>query len=319
MEELEIIKYQHMDLIRVLVDSMVYRRAHFHSEWELLWLLEGDLEIHSGQTKLTVLPGEVLVFSPNQLHEMQSLGSPCVFLCIQFSHELFQQSQFIRVPEIRLADTMGRQDLLWVKKTMLDMAYPYFGQEPYSDLLCMSHSGLLLHRILSRVPNEKLSTVDAAATDRNNARLERLQSFVLDNYRHKLRLTDFAQAEGCSMGYLSRFIKEHLGQTFQEYVNIIRFRAACRLLSGGGLSMQEVAREAGFSDYRYFVSTFRKYGGDPGDFHAEPLPPKSAPSKSPPTQERLLNPSESLHMLQRFRRQYEAELAAEPSVPNSLI
>lgn len=309
MEELEIVKYQHMDLIRVLVDSMVYRRAHFHSEWELLWLLEGDLQIRSGQTQLTARAGDVLVFSPNQLHEMQSLSGGSIFLCIQFSHELFHMSRFIRVPEVRLGDTMGREDLLWVKKTMLDMAFPYFGQEAYSDLLCMSQSGLLLHRILSSVPNEVLTTADAAAADRNNARLERLQSFVLENYRHKIRLTDFAQAEGCSMGYLSHFIKEQLGQTFQEYVNIIRFRAACGLLAAGGLSMQEVAREAGFSDYRYFVSAFRKYGGDPGGFHAAPLPEKKSPAKTPPTQERLLNRSESLHMLQRFRKQYESELA----------
>jgi len=97
------------------------------------------------------------------------------------------------------------------------------------------------------------------------------------------------------LSYLSRFIKAVLNQTFQEYVNSVRFHCACKLIAAGQKRMLDVCMESGFSDYRYFSREFQKnYGMTPEQY-------KHAAKKS---QLRSQANRHSLHSVERF---YSAE------------
>jgi AraC-like DNA-binding protein len=117
---------------------------------------------------------------------------------------------------------------------------------------------MMFHLLLSRMPNHELTAEQSASMDKRNARLKRLISFVDENFMDKIRLSDFAESEGCSMSYLSHFIKDTMNQTFQEYVTSVRVGCACKLIAAGGKRMLDVCMESGFSDYRYFSKAFRK-------------------------------------------------------------
>ena len=91
---------------------------------------------------------------------------------------------------------------------------------------------------------------------------------------HKIRLSDFARAERRSMSYLSHFVKEALGQSFQEYVNTVRFHCACKLIAAGQRRMLDVCVASGFSDYRYFSAAFQKrLGMTPEEYSRQPQSP----------------------------------------------
>ena len=40
MDELEIVQYQQVSGLSVFVNTITYRSAHFHKDWELLWVLD---------------------------------------------------------------------------------------------------------------------------------------------------------------------------------------------------------------------------------------------------------------------------------------
>lgn len=108
---------------------------------------------------------------------------------------------------------------------------------------------------------------------------------------HKIRLSDFARAERRSMSYLSHFVKEALGQSFQEYVNTVRFHCACKLIAAGQRRMLDVCVASGFSDYRYFSAAFQKrLGMTPEEYSRQP--------QSPVLDEMQVH--HSLHSLERF-------------------
>ena len=111
------------------------------------------------------------------------------------------------------------------------------------------------------MPTHVLTAEEVSSIDKRNARLKRLIRFVDENYMHKIRLSDFARAEGCSMTHLSHFIKSSMNQTFQEYVNSVRFHRACELMAVGNKKMLEICMESGFSDYRYFSRAFQQQCG----------------------------------------------------------
>ena len=140
-------------------------------------------------------------------------------------------------------------------------------------------------------------------------RLLRLIRFVDANYTHKIRLSDFAEQEDCSVSYLSHFIKDTMNQTFQEYVNSVRFNHACQLIAAGNDSMLSVSVESGFSDYRYFSRAFQKaYGMTPAEYSrkAQLVVPEDIPQgRSNHSEEQFLTRGQSLFILKLFHAQLE--------------
>ena len=127
-----------------------------------------------------------------------------------------------------------------------------------------------------------------------------------------VNLADFAQAEGCSVRYLSHFIRKTMNQTFQDYVNSVRLRHACKLIAEGNLSMISVSVESGFSDYRYFSKAFQdSFGMTPAEYSRKAnavIPETISHIRSIQSQERFLTRGQSLGVLQLFRKQLEASL-----------
>ena len=80
MDELEIVQYQQVSGLSVFVNTITYRSAHFHKDWELLWVLDAPLTVSCMQRQFVVSPGEVVIFPPNTTHELRYQDQVCTFL-----------------------------------------------------------------------------------------------------------------------------------------------------------------------------------------------------------------------------------------------
>lgn len=70
-----------------------------------------------------------------------------------------------------------------------------------------------------------------------------------------------------SSSYVRQIFKQQTGEGFGEYLIRKRMEQAGVLLQKTGLQIQEVARECGYDDQRYFASSFKKfYGCTPTEF-----------------------------------------------------
>jgi len=307
LNELEIVQYHQIEGLNVFVDTVSYRSPHFHHEWELLWVLDAPLKVVWQQQEFVLQPGDLALFPPKLAHEFQQTDGICTFLCLQIALDNIILSSGVTTSDILLRNHLSREDYHRVRQYALDIAEHYFYREPLYELHCYGTSALMMHTLLQRIPSRIISAEEAANEDQRNARLMRLTQFVEENYMHKIRLSDFARQEGCSVSYLSHFIKNAMNQTFQDYVNSVRFSRACKLIAEGRLSMISVSMESGFSDYRYFSRTFQEhYGMTPAEYRRKSgavSDGKTARIGSAHSQERLLTRGQSLDMLRLFRKQ----------------
>ena len=270
MEELEIVPQYQISGMRMFVNTVEYRSPHFHPEWELLWVLDAPLNITSAQKKYEIQPGELILFPPNWPHEFHEMERPCTFLCLQVSSRAFPTTAHMHTDEIRLADCMPKEEIRWLRQAMLDTARMCFTEESHFELFCMGQCGLILHRLLQFVPCHNMTPEEQASTEQRNARLTRLMQFVDENFTHKIRLADFAKAEGCTLSFLSRFVREAMNQTFQDYVNSVRFNYARKLVALTEKPLVSICYESGFSDYRYFSRSFQTvYGMTPAEYRLQ--------------------------------------------------
>ena len=305
MEELEIVPQHQIDGMRIFVNRVEYRSPHLHPEWELLWVLDCPLNITSAQKKYEIQPGELILFPPNWPHEFHEMEQACTFLCLQISSRAFPTTVHLHTDEIRLSSCLPKADDRWLRQAMLDTARMYFAQESHPELFCMGQCGLILHRLLKFVPYHAMTTEELAHAEQRNARLTRLMQFVDENFNHKIRLADFAQLEGCTVSFLSHFVRDAMNQTFQDYVNSVRFNYARKQVALTEKPMVSICYEAGFSDYRYFSRSFQEaYGMTPAEYR---LRFQSAPTgQLPPVEslhsrETIYGREKSLEILERFR------------------
>lgn len=287
MNELEIIRHRRIDGLSVFFDTVDYRTPHFHPEWELLWVVEGALAVTCDQKSVTAGEGDLLLFSPGQPHEFHKIERSCTFLCLQASPELLHLGISLSADSLFPADHL--EDVSAVKRTLYSLTESYLEQRPQYELFCTGQTCLLFHSLLTAIPTHIVSPEEQERREKRNRRLRALIRFVDENYMHKIRLSDFAAKENCSLHYLSHFIKDSLNQSFQDYVSFVRVNSACRLMEAGDKKLLDVCEEAGFSDYRYFSRAFKKqFGMTPEQYRNQLVKPENAVTVH------------SLHSLERF-------------------
>ncbi|HEY0667909.1 MAG TPA: ATP-binding protein, partial [Sphingobacteriaceae bacterium] len=84
---------------------------------------------------------------------------------------------------------------------------------------------------------------------------------------------DFEKAMGMSHAALYRKFKTLIGKTPLDFINQYRLKKAAELLKQGGYNVNEVAYMVGFSDPKYFSTSFKKlFGSNASDFREKTIP-----------------------------------------------
>lgn len=308
MPEQEIIRHPQIDGLHLFLNTVVYRTPHMHPEWELLLVLDEPLIVAYEQQEYSVTPGQMVLLSPNQPHSFHKVQEGCTFLCLQMAPRCFPSSEHLYIDDIRLEGYLPKQEYRWVRGMMLDLMWVYLDRPAHYELLCTGNANLLLHCLLAHMPVRCMSPDEAGEQAKRNARLERLIKFVDQNYMHKIKLSTFADRENCSMSYLSHFAKTMLNQSFQDYVNTVRFNCACKLIATGNCKMLDVCMESGFSDYRYFSNTFKQKVGMTPEAYSRlaqaPVEDEQKIHHSIHSKECFYSREESLALLGQFEADY---------------
>lgn len=265
MNELEIIQHPQIKGLHIFFNSMEYRTAHFHSEWELLCPLENDLAVSIGAQQYLLHPGDMILIEPKELHEYHCSAAPCIFLCLQVSDDLYPSLRGMHPEFLFPREHFTEESYSLLKMQLLNVTRAYIEQAPQYELYCIGMTGLILHSLMTHMPVRKLSAEEITQRERKNDRLHRLIQYVDRNFSGKILLRDFAKQEGLSLNYLSGFIRQTLNQSFQEYVATVRFNYACERMVKTDDKLLTICMDAGFSDYRYFSEAFQKRTGKTPD------------------------------------------------------
>ena len=316
--EIEIVRYPQLKGLSIFFDTVSYRTPHVHRELELLWILEGQMEIGGIRPPREASRGELFLFNPGQIHECDGKGQKCTFLCFQISKELlsalplidrvrFDEAALSAPPEGAGDDLTAEQwhkHIQKVKEYLARAALEYLEMSPGYELGCSGQMQLAFRELL-RLPLWHRESQEEE-TDRavRQERVEKIINYVDRNYMHKIRLSDLADEEGLSMGYLSHFVKDTLGMSFQDYVSQVRFNSARKLIEGGGMKMLDVCYASGYSDYRYFSQTFvKRLGMTPEAYSRSPQPRESEQTRihqSVHSLEQFYTRSRSMQMLEEL-------------------
>ena len=95
----------------------------------------------------------------------------------------------------------------------------------------------------------------------DSRRVQKVRSFIDQNYRDEIRLPKVAEIAGMSPSAFSRFFKLHTGRNLSDYVIDLRLGYASRLLVDSSRSVAEIGYTCGFNNLSNFNRIFKKRKG----------------------------------------------------------
>jgi AraC-like DNA-binding protein len=250
-------------------------RWHFHDEYELHLITSTSGKAFVGDWIGPFQPGHLVLCGPRLPHNWVSFGHPEGGvaerdLVIQFRHEPIEQAAAI-VPEIAEAMPL-------LERARHGIEFFGMSERAREHWLNVRHSRGLArfaafcdfladlvrctdYRLLSNVQMQGRD--DAAGQDQINAVVERITSDLTG----PLVAAAVAAELGMSESRFSRFFRRATGNTFTDFVNLVRVNRACQLLMETDRQVTRICYEVGFNNVANFNRRFREIKGmTPSEF-----------------------------------------------------
>ncbi len=240
--------------------------SHWHSEIEIIRVVEGSLNIRLNNNTYTASKGDIIFVNPEIIHS--AMPTDCAYECLVFDIESL---------------TAGFGGCKYFFDGLVNGEYLVEEYIPVSDkkiydcvdsmFSAMKHksSGFKfrvvgdLYRLFGEIVDNHLyrhiSGENEILTDRNFMKLKNVLRYMRDNYDKQIMLEDMARAAGMSTKYFCKFFKEMTRKSPVEYLNTYRIEKAARKLISTDMSVTDIAYICGFNDLSYFIKTFKIYKG----------------------------------------------------------
>ena len=262
-------------------------KLHHHDFFEIYYLLDGSMDYIVEGNRFTLMPGDILLISPLDLHrpdprERQNFERIVLWISMPYLSLLAQ-----RVPNMMstlLTKTArGRQLTLGTEeRTFAQMLLfclileradkPFASCETCQAMLTV----FLIHmqRKLMSLPDIHPAPSGASRTRRGSATpllpapLYEIFEYIDTHLDKALSLSSLADRFFQDPNTLSRKFKREVGVTVCEYIRKKRL-ALARVKISQGMSATQAGATSGFSDYSSFFRAFKnEYGVNPREFAA---------------------------------------------------
>lgn len=258
---------------------------HWHSEIEVLAILEGSLSLTVNGEKLIGSAGDLFWIEQECLHGMIAGEAPVSYDAFVFPMEFlnfegfdYTQSHFLTPlcrKEKRLPLTIPKQCAHYEHAleelseiTRLEVQHTP-GYQIGVKACLLKFVSLLIQDGLLHSSKGKTETL----SDFKLKNLKAILTYIQQHYSERLTLPGIAGEFGLSPKYFSRYFKQNLDRTFVEYLNGFRIERAAELLLNTDLPVGEIAPAVGFENFSYFIRQFKEIRGcTPSRFRAEAQP-----------------------------------------------
>lgn len=236
------------------------------NQYDFILVQNGSISAHYKEESWILSAGDVMLLTPGQKTSFQSL-SRNFCTCIEFEPD-FIDSMIPHGKILACNSAEGRKnDFRELTRILRDISieFPKKGSENRLFSLIYEFSDCILRN--------HIRPMDSAESDVVSERIHQIESFIQQNYHRTISLQELADKMYLSPQYLSKFITQHIGISFTQYLCKIRMQHAYSELTNTDHSVTEIAFNNGFSNTSSFNKNFREY------YHDSPSAYRSAAKK----------------------------------------
>lgn len=239
-------------------DAKEYRNfryiPHLHRDFEVVYPLEGEIQIKVENTVSSLRKGEIALILPNQIHSFETPTHSRVLVLV-FSADFVPQFASL------VQDKRWQTEKFSLPQAEQDFVWKRLSQDEPPDRLTLGACLQLLCAAYWRTVKDQPPL--ACAASRSVTLLHRILEYVSNRYTENITLRDMARDLGYEEHYLSRCFHNYFAMNFKQFINEYRIQLSRRLLEiQPPYSITEIAYMSGFGSVRNFNRVYRESVGE---------------------------------------------------------
>lgn len=256
---------------QLMIQDNPREEESLHSEIELLYMLEGNMDICVEQKVSNLKTDDIFVVNANKRHEIRNPESPLIMRLLinyQMACEAFQNQNVMF-----WCDSCNSQNEKYdeLRRQLRRLLKHHVESEDYATTFgFMADCYEILHQLTANFMVKSTDIQSHEEGDRYEERLNQINQYINSNYDQPISMKELSEKLFLSNGYLSRFFKKNYGMSFANYLTNVRvFHAADQLLYTDA-PVTLVAYNCGFTSAAFFNKVFKKtYGVTPTEFRRQ--------------------------------------------------
>lgn len=258
-------------------------KHHWHDEVEILYFSGGAFRLEINMEQFQIHSECLYFINPGELHSIitETAGSyedAVVFSPGLLSFDSYDTAQVQLIQPIRTGRMLfprcitPEHPAFWpVQNAFMNILHSFkhiFQAEADSDTMAVTddltsqlYIKASLLTVLAALSEHRLFTPTEKASDKRVEDIKTALTYIQDNYRDKIYISDLAAQVNLNDQYFCRFFKKALGRTPMEYINEYRIKQTRRILEETDLPVTEVCLECGYNNLGNFLREFRKQTG----------------------------------------------------------
>ena len=228
---------------------------HFHEEPELVYVMEGNLNVTIGNNGFVLKENEICIFTPGVIHNL-------------YSHEYNKSFVMKLFPAIDISNIQLNNAVITPASDNYDILKNYI-----SDIINENTKKAKGYELAANIIAEKILLYIIRNTDyhilENTMQIKRenesdflnsVTAFLEQHYAEQFSLEEVAKHLNFTKSYFCHYFKEVTGVTFWNYYTLFRLEKAIQMMKENPSKKYiEISENSGFKNIRTFNESFRKY------------------------------------------------------------
>ncbi|WP_353095064.1 helix-turn-helix domain-containing protein [Tissierella praeacuta] len=261
--------------IKLFIHSVNELKMHWHREMEILLVLQGSINIRIGDNQYTLRENDFILINRNEVHNTSRTKDDNIVLALQIETEYFDRyfSEFSkRVFDCKsfmyAEEEQERFDI--IRHHLAKIVWELNKMRCGHQFIIGSEIFLFANHLINNFESFILEDDRAEMANKDILRLNNIINYIDENFERGVTLQDIADNENLSIYYLSHYIKDMMGISFQEYMNLKRLDIAVDLLTTTNRTITEIAFESGFPSTKSLNNLIKKvYDCSPTQYRKE--------------------------------------------------
>jgi AraC-like DNA-binding protein len=254
----------------IFLSEKTHFPPHWHGEMEIVYVLEGSIEVGLGHELYTLGPRDIFIIGSGQVHHfpLQTQDSKLVF--IQFGPAFFDSYSAVMSDRRLTHPLLGRSGRWGPEETELHqlmekqiqlLVHEYEEKSEGYPIAIKARLYDLFLLLLRHAPMQRYSQEEKRNQLNRLNRLEMVFDYVENRMDSKITVAEVARVVNFSVYHFTRFFKAATGMTFGDYLKHFRINKAEWYLTSTEDSITEIAMKTGFSSVQSFDRVFKELKG----------------------------------------------------------
>lgn len=240
--------------------------VHWHMEIEILFCIEGYIEVEIDGIPYIVSENEAIIINSLEEHELLKTKSGNKTFIIEIGYGLLGSNfgEFInkRIVEPIIKFNNNTDIAIPRLHSLINNLINEYenGKDTFDNKwMIKSHLFELAALIWRYIPMIDDASDKKAMKLKQIMTIQPVLDYIIENYNKSITLNDAATIAGYELKSFCRAFKNATGMSFHKYLNLYRINQACMMIEYGQYSLNKIGELCGINQAKSFSRLFKQY------------------------------------------------------------